>query len=533
MSYALLWIEVLIISLLWLAALVACVAHLRRRWIRIIMTIVILLVPVALLGAFTVATAYLFEQGVERNWFRYATSLLAAFLLGAVVTLAAGRPVERGDRPRAAMWSRSKLALAFIVAAAIGWMNLWNMDLAVRAQAADLRLQAGAMALSLSPAVPDEQNAAIIYMKAFNQLNADTADDGPLEADHFNAKDPATISLLNRQARTITLLRKAAAMQQCRFDRDSGDPGGLSLPPNIPGVAASLLRLHARSELAQGRVDSAMIDVRTMIRMSRHIATDPRLISLLIAFGVDGAAAKMLEEALPAVTHREQLADLDLDEDWARRVLRRSLQGEKSAGMALFSELAEGGFSGTAVAAPVPASISNGGVNDPTQMLYAVLFISDELNAYSQLMAIYQSESFKPYYQERARLSSLAQWRGGLFTQIFVPAISGPFRTAGKVEATDGAATTAIAVTQYRLDHGDMPRRLSDLIPAYLDQLPRDPFNGEPLRLVIKSNNWVVYSVGPDGKDDGGTPVDNRTETGDVVFSLHLRTQPASQPIKE
>ncbi len=31
-----------------------------------------------------------------------------------------------------------------------------------------------------------------------------------------------------------------------------------------------------------------------------------------------------------------------------------------------------------------------------------------------------------------------------------------------------------------------------------------DPFNGQPLRVKRDPRGWVVYSVGPNGKDDGG-----------------------------
>jgi len=30
----------------------------------------------------------------------------------------------------------------------------------------------------------------------------------------------------------------------------------------------------------------------------------------------------------------------------------------------------------------------------------------------------------------------------------------------------------------------------------------------------------VIYSVGPDGKDDGGAAYDNKTKTGDIIFEL-------------
>jgi len=60
-----------------------------------------------------------------------------------------------------------------------------------------------------------------------------------------------------------------------------------------------------------------------------------------------------------------------------------------------------------------------------------------------------------------------------------------------------------------------LPERVEDLVPEYLDSVPEDPVTGKALRYRAASDAYVVYSVGPDGKDDGGkqlreTPVPAR-----------------------
>ncbi len=39
---------------------------------------------------------------------------------------------------------------------------------------------------------------------------------------------------------------------------------------------------------------------------------------------------------------------------------------------------------------------------------------------------------------------------------------------------------------------------------AGLTTVPIDPYDGKPLRLSIVGGQLVIYSVGKDGKDDGG-----------------------------
>jgi hypothetical protein len=71
-------------------------------------------------------------------------------------------------------------------------------------------------------------------------------------------------------------------------------------------------------------------------------------------------------------------------------------------------------------------------------------------------------------------------------------------------------AITAIAIHRYHLRTGIFPPNLSVLVPKYLPALPRDSMNGKALRYQLDPGaGFVLYSVGEDGKDDGGNPACN------------------------
>lgn len=72
-------------------------------------------------------------------------------------------------------------------------------------------------------------------------------------------------------------------------------------------------------------------------------------------------------------------------------------------------------------------------------------------------------------------------------------------------ENRDGTLVV-IAIERYRLAHGAFPSRLADLVPAFLESVPPDRFDGKPLRYVLRNGRPVLYSVGGDLKDDGGRP---------------------------
>lgn len=72
-------------------------------------------------------------------------------------------------------------------------------------------------------------------------------------------------------------------------------------------------------------------------------------------------------------------------------------------------------------------------------------------------------------------------------------------RDRGRLEA----ARCIIAIYLYERKQGARPERLDDLVKAkILPEVPRDPFDGKPLR--YSRERAIIWSVGRDGKDNGG-----------------------------
>lgn len=94
------------------------------------------------------------------------------------------------------------------------------------------------------------------------------------------------------------------------------------------------------------------------------------------------------------------------------------------------------------------------------------------------------------------------------------------FAARGRAEASRDATLVVLAVERYHREHGRRPERLEELVPAYLNEVPRDPFDGQPLRYVVREGHYTIYSVGPDGIDDGGQ-MDAEGDSPDLVFTVH------------
>jgi len=88
-----------------------------------------------------------------------------------------------------------------------------------------------------------------------------------------------------------------------------------------------------------------------------------------------------------------------------------------------------------------------------------------------------------------------------------VPRFSGAFRKIATAETRQRLGITAIALKRYELKYGKLPLNLKTLAPEFLSAVPIDPMSGKALCYRLNGDgSFVLYSVGEDGKDDGGDP---------------------------
>ena len=75
-------------------------------------------------------------------------------------------------------------------------------------------------------------------------------------------------------------------------------------------------------------------------------------------------------------------------------------------------------------------------------------------------------------------------------------------------EALNSVLNVMLALRAYKLDHGVYPAKLDDLAPKYIGKIPSDPFaRSGQLRYSVTPKRYVLYSIGPDCRDDGGRPI--------------------------
>jgi hypothetical protein len=91
-------------------------------------------------------------------------------------------------------------------------------------------------------------------------------------------------------------------------------------------------------------------------------------------------------------------------------------------------------------------------------------------------------------------------------------------------------AAVALAVERYRQKHQCWPETLASLVPDFLSAVPVGPFDREPPRLLCSKDGRVVYTLGPDAVDYGGTveyhPNVPGMDIGFRLWDVDLRRKP-------
>lgn len=550
MANILLWIENLAVGLLWTAMWAACLMRMNRlrlrRWLTVLVVGGPLLVfhfPLLGLAGFSWAA-----MGVRGHFVGLAL-LILAFIAGSCWIF------WRAFRSAPPFWSRSGLAITWLAALLLHLITLSSIDLSVRIRLASMQSEARSLVLSvIPPSLPPEQNAAVDYRRAFALMDAgrpwhekwnDQWDTwlGIACSSCSPVKESESVDLeavgrfLQENAPVLTHLRRGAAKPVCNFERPWGRLDFFALlSPDMHEIRAAgrLLGLSARWKIAQGDTPGALRDLRDMLRLAEHLGQEPLLISTLICMGIRQNVVNLLQLLFNEAAL--QSSDLDMIQialehsTPASRLIGRSMQVEMAVGISHWVALSEGrsivdvyrSLQGSNV--PLSSGVST--VGSPLGTWYRIFLALDDLTSYRTAMNQYIYWSSQPYDKVRSNMETLARSSSkstvGFLTRLLLPAMHAGLKRVAESEAQMRCLQAALAVKRYQLDHARWPDDWAALCPDYLDQPPIDPYTGQPLQMKVKEKDhtFIIYSLGPDSRDDDGAPFDRKAQTGDIVFRL-------------
>jgi hypothetical protein len=300
-------------------------------------------------------------------------------------------------------------------------------------------------------------------------------------------------------------LRAASLRPRCRFnipyeDWVSGISHAGELTVHHLAVFKGLfqvLALHAAAELAASRSDQALEDVHLMFRLEEGLKEEPILMSQLVRYTSTAILLKPIAEGLAERRWsdaqlralEEQLGQTDLLGSTVQ-----ALYGERDIIVNPF-------FSSGIMKLLGWGRLEQINVNRAFQevLLPRINLAAREINpAVGHACDLAMSN-----YTQGGRVTRFIHHR--IMAALLTPTVFPTVRHAAVAQTEVDLLTVACALERYRLAQGAYPDQLEALAPRFIASLPHDIINGQPLKYRRAANGkFVLYSVGWNGKDDGG-----------------------------
>jgi hypothetical protein len=312
-----------------------------------------------------------------------------------------------------------------------------------------------------------------------------------------------------------------------------GNPLGFLLPDQQETRSiASLLRDDALRRTHERDMKGALESCRGVLNAGRSLDDEPTGISQLIRIACVLVACDCLERVLAqGEAEEEDLAAMQalLELEDRHPTLLILCRGERALSHATFEGLERGTIN--------LSDLGQGGGDLKRRFSYwwAARQVRGEHPHMLELLTQRVEAARLPLHEQgeadrqfTATMRALPE-RAAL-TRLLVPALEKFSDAARRKAALVRSAIVLVAVERYRRAHDRWPRKLADLTPKYLAAVPLDPYDGKPLRFRRLPDGVVIYSVGPDLVDHGGTldrenPLRPGTDLGCQLWDVSKRRQ--------
>ncbi len=370
------------------------------------------------------------------------------------------------------------------------------------------------------PTVSEDDKIGSAYVKVWQwrgfQANLWDARDVTKRGRDWNENWLAFLeTVVSRNADMLDAIRREEAGGDAAFQTQWSD-GYRAMMLHLGRLrsAARIFALEAAVRAHAGDSAGALEDVRSSLRLRRFIDDDPAIISRLVGYAMDTISFNtlhaVLEEGPPDRAGCEAvLRELAGREQDNRLTL--VLLGETALGLQLIDEARHDPSLLVTVTDTKPRDISAAGRTALKVLGLGWIVPADKLTWLGTMRgmresSLAESPFLAPNPAAAFRTHSIGKVPTSIFTQMFAPALSYAFTQEVRADARVAMARTAVELALYRADRGEYPLSLDALVPRYAAALERDPFDGKPIRYARTSQGYIVYCVGDDCVDNGGTP---------------------------
>lgn len=453
---------------------------------------------------------------------------------------------QRLNRHRAWMRNARYAGLLALVAAGFGvyeeCASRWRYAAAVQeADRRDPGWRHGAIQKARVP-VPPEQNSAFLVLEADRLTGQRYPDPGlaegigvpALEADTWLAADRLARmrTSLNEIRPAIEKARTIAEHSAGRFEVDWSTPF-LAHKLRHPSAAhriARWLSVDSAVRAQDGDIDGALRSAKAILNVGRSMGDEPLMISQLTRLQISMRAAAAVEQALAHGTPSPRPIDelqKAFQEELAFPHVVIALRGERAAIDRTFEEIVAGKYDGPELFSPIP--------DGPLSRTFPTRRFRDNrawlLTALTK--AVDAANAPEPGRNDRLNVWDNEVTRtlhSNEFTRVryfparaVLPPVFVLKEMARQHQAQLRCTIAAIAAERVRRVTGRFPRSLVEFEPALPAGAGIDPFSSSSLRVKAVADGVMIYSWGPDLKDNGGRRGSGTLFGPGTDLGFHLR----------
>jgi len=239
--------------------------------------------------------------------------------------------------------------------------------------------------------------------------------------------------------------------------------------------------LQADLLIFDGHRDEALLTCIDALQYGRHLENEPFTVGYLMSLAVRGAALDkinqiLVEGSVSAASHTLLADELARNDDMQGFV--RCLKAERVLGIANFREMFPGKL----------------------PLWYARNWESEYLDIMATELAMGASPKHMITNDLASQRSQVAA--SGALPRLVYPARQAAREALDRVRSSGRCLFVLSAFQQTVTEGGDEELDLDGL--GLDSKFTTDPYTGKPLLTKRTPQGWVVYSVGRNGKDDGG-----------------------------
>jgi hypothetical protein len=305
---------------------------------------------------------------------------------------------------------------------------------------------------------------------------------------------------------------------------------------------ASALSLRAALKLGQGRIVDAFEDVLAIHRLARLTSQGASNIELLVGI------------ALQSIAHQSEITIFEHGKPTAKQALAYQAELLKLPPMATVADKLRLGerfvFLDAVQSMPREGGENVAGAADlagktPEEILRAIDFElifrmgndffdryeaalgkptraerQEAATAISKEMKGLMDRAKNPKLRVGANPEALrklvSEGIGAVYLDLMMPAFVKLADVTDRSGQTHRNGVVLTALGAHFADEKKYPDKLTDLVPKYLKELPGDVFSGKELIYSKTEAGYLIYSIGPNGKDDGGRLLTDEPRGDDV-----------------